>query len=148
MAHHFHFVGRFHLSIVRLDKAQKTSANSRQLSNLESLPDIVLGKIASNLDSTSLFSLLLAAPDFVHQLRNGVQWKAPPSSGYYDRLDEMRIVTLSSVQAIQKMVIKKKPPLEAVLGKFRRLLQSPSLRKVEVGQTTCIEGEKISDSVS
>jgi hypothetical protein len=117
------------------------------LSDLESLPSIVLGKIASELDLESLFRFLLASPVFVNQLRNGVQWKALPSGGG-DCITEMRTVTLASVQAIEKLEIKNKPPLEAVLGKMRRLLQSATLRRVEVGGTKFIEGAKISDSVS
>jgi hypothetical protein len=86
---------------------------------------------------------------FLRKLSNGVQLETLPGARGYTSLEEMRIITLASVQTIKLLVIHAKPPVEAGLRKFRRLLQSPSLEKViVVGGTECIEGEKISDSVS
>jgi hypothetical protein len=148
MALNVHVLGGFHFSIARLDERQDTTDDDvRKLSDLESLPSAVLGTIASEIDFMALGHLLLASPVFVQQLRNGVQWKVPPSGGG-GCLPEMRIATLASVQTIEKLVIKSKPPVEAVVEKIRRLLLSTSLRKVELGGTKCIEGEKISDTVS
>ncbi len=143
-----HLLGSFHFSIARLDKHQDADNDDvRKLSDLESLPSAVLGKIASEIDFKALAHLLLASPVFVHQLRNGVQWRVPPS-GCGDGLPEMRIATLASVRTIEKLVIKSRPPVEEVVEKTRRLLQSATLRRVELGGTKCIEGEKISDTVS
>jgi hypothetical protein len=152
MATNIYVLDFFEVSIARRDRVQQANNDFQQLSYLESLPAHVLGKIATQVYPFpwSLTPLLLASPVFLHKLRNGVQWKYLQDSQRSSMsLEEMRIVTLASVQTIKLLVINAKPPVEAGLRKFRRLLQSPSLEKVIVtGGTRCIEGEKISDSVS